>query len=166
MKFLVALGSNLGDRLANLKTAAAELRAISSNPVRKSALYETSPVDCPPGSPKFLNAVIELDVADDVSPRDLLRKLQAIERNLGRKPKEIHNEPRSIDLDLIYCGDLQIKTPHLILPHPRAHLRRFVVQPLSDLSPELVLPGQTESVAELLATLPPGETVTRLSASW
>ncbi len=153
MKAVVALGSNLGDRLATLQAACRELEVFSSKPLRKSTVYETSPVDCPPGSPKFLNAVVELDVDEHTSPLALLRKLQGIETKLGRKPKKIHNEPRPVDLDLIYCGALRVDTPELVVPHPRAHLRRFVLQPLADLSPDLILPGQTRTVAELTREL-------------
>jgi len=166
MRTGIALGSNRGDRLNNLQAAARELQTLAQNPVRRSKVYETTPVDCPPNSPKFLNAVVELDVGDVVSPHDLLWKLKAIETKLGRKPKHVHNEPRPIDLDLIYCGTSQAKTPDLVVPHPRAHLRRFVLQPLCDLSPDLVLPGHNKTVRELLAALPPDQSVRLHSSSW
>lgn len=162
----VSLGSNLGDRLANLQAMAEEMQGLSDKPIRKSKVYETTPVHCPPDSPKFLNAVVEVELDDAVSPHGLLRKLKAIEAKLGRKAKRVDNEPRPIDLDLIYCGNLQVNTPDLVLPHPRAHLRRFVLQPLSDLSPNLVLPGQTESVRDLLARLQSNELVTLLRSDW
>ena len=160
------MGSNLGDRLASLQTAATELQALSRLPLRKSSVYESTPVDCPPGSPQFLNAVVELEVDDSISPHQLLTKLKEIEQRLGRNPKQTVNEPRPIDLDLIYCDELQIHSDNLVLPHPRAHQRRFVLQPLNDLSPNLVLPSQTKSVRELLAALPSDETVTRFVSRW
>jgi 2-amino-4-hydroxy-6-hydroxymethyldihydropteridine diphosphokinase len=166
VKVYLALGSNLGDRLANLRAACAELQALSRAPLRKSRVYETTPVDCPPGSPKFLNAVVELEVDDHVSPHELLRTLKAIEVKLGRHPKQAHNEPRSVDLDLIQCGDRQVNTRDLVIPHPRAHLRRFVLRPLCDLSPDLVLAGQTETVRQLLAALPLAESVTAFADTW
>ena len=166
MKTVVALGSNLGDRLSILQTVCRELEALSATSLRKSSVYESTPVDCPPGSPKFLNAVVELGVDDHTSPYELLGKLQAIERELGRKPKTIHNEPRPIDLDLICCGELRVNTPELTVPHPRAHLRRFVLQPLCDLSPGLILPGQNKSVSEILEALPADSTVRAFSESW
>jgi len=162
MKIAVALGSNLGDRLANLRAAARELETLSHGPLQKSKVYETAPVDCPAGSPKFLNAVVEMMVDERLSPHDLLAKLKAIETKLGRKAKRLHNEPRSIDLDLICCGNLQMNTPDLVLPHPRAHLRRFVLQPLSDLSPDLVLPGHTRTAGQLLRELSDEDVVRRL----
>ncbi|MSR65452.1 MAG: 2-amino-4-hydroxy-6-hydroxymethyldihydropteridine diphosphokinase [Verrucomicrobiae bacterium] len=166
MKVVVSLGSNLGDKLANLKLAADALQPLSRSPIRKSAVYESSPVDCPPDSPSFLNAVVELEVDDGLSPHKLLQTLQSIERKLGRKPKQILNEPRPIDLDLIYCGSMKVNSPDLTLPHPRAHLRWFVLQPLCDLSPDLVLPGQTKTVRELLAALPDDKTVRLFATTW
>jgi 2-amino-4-hydroxy-6-hydroxymethyldihydropteridine diphosphokinase len=156
LKVAIALGSNLGDRLATLRSAIVELGGLSRQPLRKSRLYETAPVDCPPGSMPFLNAVVELEVDDQLSPHDLLRKLQAIEAKLGRKQKVMHNEPRPIDLDMICFGEQRVNAADLVLPHPRAHLRKFVLQPFSDLSPDLILPGQTMSVAELLGELRDG----------
>ena len=163
MKFLVALGSNLGDRLANLKTAVAELRAISSSPVRKSPVYETSPVDCPPGSPLFVNAVAGFTPRQGESPESLLAKLQALEKEFGRKPKRIVNEPRPLDLDLIAFGNEVRTTPELGLPHPRAHQRRFVLQPLSEIAPGLILPAQSKTVARLLSELPLDDSIKRLT---
>jgi len=166
MKAFVALGSNLGDRVDNLKLAANALQALSRKPIRKSAVYESSPVDCPTNSPTFLNAVIEIDVDDGLSPHELLQTLQSIERKRGRKPKQVLNEPRPIDLDLICCGNLEINEPDLIVPHPRAHQRRFVLQPLSDLAPELVLPGQTKTIRHFLASLPDVESVPLSLEAW
>ena len=166
MKIAVALGSNLGDKLANLKLAAAALQSLSRKPIRKSAVYESSPVNCPPNSPTFLNAVVEWEADDGLSPHELLKKLQSIERKLGRRPKQVLNEPRPIDLDLICCGSWKVNAADLTLPHPRAHQRRFVLQPLCDLSPDLVLPNQTKTVRELLAVLPDDESVRLFAASW
>lgn len=139
---------------------------LSRSPIRKSRVYETIPVDCPRSSPKFLNAVVELDVNDDLSPQQFLRKLQEIETKLGRRPKQVPNEPRPIDLDLISFGDVQLHSADLILPHPRAHLRPFVLQPLCDLSPNWVLPGQTKTVRELLAALPADASVNPTAEVW
>ena len=98
----------------------------------------------------------------DETPESLLEKLQELEREFGRKPKTVLNEPRPLDLDLIAFGDETRNGPELILPHPRAHRRRFVLQPLSEIAPDLILPGQGKTVAELLAELPSGEAVKRL----
>jgi len=156
---IVALGSNLGDSQTIILEAMNRLQQFSDRPVLKSSLWQTTPVDCPPGSPKFVNAVISFIPRKDESPESLLAKLQALEREFGRAPKSILNEPRPLDLDLIAFGMETRVTPELMLPHPRAHLRRFVLQPLSEIAPDLVLPGQTRSVLDLLCDLQEAETV-------
>lgn len=138
------------------------LQPFSTVPILKSSLWETSPVDCPPGSPKFVNAVIGLRPGAGETPESLLRKLQAMEKEFGRPPKKILNEPRPLDLDLVAFGDELRQTAELVLPHPRAHLRRFVLEPLNEIAPHLVLPGQTQTVAQLLFALSSDETLQRL----
>ncbi len=150
----VALGSNLGNSRDILTRAMAHLQELSTVPLRKSSLIETAPVDCPLGSPLFLNAVVGLVPRTGETPESLLAKLQALEQESGRQPKKILNEARPLDLDLIAFGNEIRSTSSLALPHPRAHLRRFVLQPLAEIAPELVLPGQTGSIAQLLAALP------------
>jgi 2-amino-4-hydroxy-6-hydroxymethyldihydropteridine diphosphokinase len=161
-KAYIALGSNLGDSRQLLLEAMARLQNFSDGSVQKSSLWQTTPVDCPPGSPKFVNAVVGLVPLAVETPESLLQKLRELEKEFGRRPKKVLNEPRPLDLDLIVFGKEIRNNPELILPHPRAHLRRFVLQPLSELAPELILPGQGKTVAELLAELPADETVTRL----
>jgi len=165
MNFGIALGSNLGDRLANLRSAVELiLRAIPGGKLRAAApLYETDPVDCPAKSQTFLNTVVE--VAVDLEPLDMLQELRRIETVLGRPGTHEHHAPRTIDLDLLYADGLVLSHPDLTLPHPRLHQRRFVLQPLADIRPGLILPGQTQEVAGLLAALdspePPLRLVTR-----
>jgi 2-amino-4-hydroxy-6-hydroxymethyldihydropteridine diphosphokinase len=154
----IALGSNTGDRLAHLRAALEELRAADPH-LEVSPVYETAPVDCPAGSGAFLNAVAIVRWSG--TPEALLEWLRGIESRLGRPRERAKNSPRSIDLDILYAGDAMLRTPELILPHPRLHERRFVLQPLCDLRPALLLPGMSGTVAELLAALPPGA-VTRL----
>jgi 2-amino-4-hydroxy-6-hydroxymethyldihydropteridine diphosphokinase len=158
----IALGSNLGDSLAFLQLAMARLQAFSDRPLVKSSLWESTPVDCPPGSPLFVNSVVSLIPRPDESPESLLEKLQALEQEFGRGPKKVLNEARPLDLDLIAFGTETRSAPRLTLPHPRAHERRFVVQPLSELAPELILPGQTKTVRELLLALDTDEVLRRL----
>ncbi len=131
-------------------------------PLLRSSLWRSTPVDCPPGSPDFINAVVALEPLPSLTPELLLAELQAIEREFGRRPKLVLNEARPLDLDLIAWGREVRNTSTLTLPHPRAHLRRFVLQPLSELAPELVLPGQTQTVAELLAGLRTDEVLERV----
>jgi 2-amino-4-hydroxy-6-hydroxymethyldihydropteridine diphosphokinase len=149
----VALGSNLGRPLQTLFLATARLQELSDQLLRRSSLHETKPVDCPPGSPPFINAVVGLVPRADETPESLLKKLQLIEQEFGRQPKQVQNEPRPIDLDLIAFGAETRNTPELALPHPRAHLRRFVLEPLAQIAPDLVLPGQTDTVQALLRKL-------------
>ena len=150
----IALGSNLGDARANVLSAIARLQELSDLPVVSSSLWETTPVDCPPGSPSFVNAAVSLIARSDETPESLLLKLQALERDAGRHPKVVLNEPRPLDLDLIAFGEEVRNSPELILPHPRAHLRRFVLQPLCELAPQLLLAGQSRTVSDCLAALP------------
>jgi len=150
---LIALGSNLGGSQKILCAVLARLQQFSDEPLLKSSLWQTSPVDCPPGSPKFVNAVAGLIPQKNETPESLLAKLQALEKEFGRRPKKILNEPRPLDLDLIAFGNEVRSTAPLTLPHPRAHQRRFVLQPLSEIAPDLILPGQTRTVTQLLAGL-------------
>jgi 2-amino-4-hydroxy-6-hydroxymethyldihydropteridine diphosphokinase len=153
----IALGSNLGDSAQILIRAMDRLQSLSATPLLRSSLIKTPPVDCPPGSASFMNAAVALAPLPGETPESLLRHLQEIEILFGRQPKKILNEPRPLDLDLIAFGSQIINTPGLVLPHPRAHLRRFVLQPLSEIAPNLILPGQKKTVRELLLTLPPAE---------
>jgi 2-amino-4-hydroxy-6-hydroxymethyldihydropteridine diphosphokinase len=150
----VALGSNLGRARETLCRAMDLLQELSLRPLLRSCLYVTAPVDCPPGSPDFLNAVVGLAAHPEETPESMIGRLQALEKEFGRQPKLVLNEPRPLDLDLIVFGSEVRPGPALILPHPRAHERRFVLQPLSEIAPELVLPGQTCTVAQLLENLP------------
>ena len=158
----VALGSNLGDSPKILRDATARLQKFSDGPILESSLWQTAPVDCPPDSPKFVNAVVRLVPQTGETPETLLEKLRGLEKEFGRAPKKILNEPRPLDLDLIAFGQERRNSPELILPHPRAHLRKFVLQPLSEIAPELILPGQSQTVSQLMAALPAGEAVTRI----
>jgi 2-amino-4-hydroxy-6-hydroxymethyldihydropteridine diphosphokinase len=166
MKTAVALGSNLGDRIENLRAARQQITALADvqPPIVSSALYETEPIDCEPGAAKFLNAVIEFDYKGD--PIHLLEHLVRIEESLGRSRDHGKNISRNIDLDLLYCGDLQIDTGRLQLPHPRTHLRRFVLRPLADLHAKLVLPGRKKTIEQLLAELQEPREAVQLTKNW
>ena len=158
----IALGSNLGDSRKIILNAMARLQVFSELPILKSSLWQTTPVDCPPDSPKFVNAVVGLVPRKSETPESLLEKLRDLEKEFGRQTKKLLNEPRPLDLDLIAFGNEIRQSPELTLPHPRAHQRRFVLQPLSEIAPELVLPGQGRTVAQWLAELPLDETMARL----
>ena len=162
---IVALGANLGDCRGNILQGMRRLEGVSERPLRRSSLWQTTSVDCPPGSPVFVNAVVGLLSGAGETPETLLAKLQALEKEFGRRPKQVLNEPRPLDLDLIAFGNERRATRELTLPHPRAHERRFVLQPLSEIAPDLILPGQSGSVAELLQRLPPDETMRKLQSA-
>ncbi len=158
---LVALGSNLGDSAALVLQAMARLEVFCAEPSRRSSLWESAPVDCPPGSPSFVNAAVALVPRTGLTPEALLDGLQALEREFGRRPKAVLNEARPLDLDLIAFGVETRATERLILPHPRAHLRKFVLAPLAEVAPEFVLPGFSARVIDLLAELRTEERVLR-----
>jgi 2-amino-4-hydroxy-6-hydroxymethyldihydropteridine diphosphokinase len=158
----IALGSNLGDSRQIVLDAMAQLQNFSSLPILKSSLWQTSPVNCPPGSPLFVNAVVGLATRAGETPESLLKKLRKLEKEFGRQPRRILNESRLLDLDLIVFGTETRNAPNLVLPHPRAHLRRFVLQPLSEIAPELILPRQTKTVLQLLAELSSDEVLKRI----
>ena len=158
----IALGSNLGDSIVILQRAMRRLECLSDSPLTESSFWQSSPVDCPPGSPVFVNAVVGLKPRADETPESLLAKLQELEGEFGRQPKMVLNEPRLLDLDLIAFGAESRDAAQLTLPHPRAHLRRFVLEPLCEIVPDLILPGQSKPVAELLRDLRSDERVQRL----
>ena len=139
-----------------------ELDRFAATPSRRSSLWKSSPVDCPPGSPPFVNAAVAFETAADETPESLFARLQQMEKKSGRRRKKVLNEPRPLDLDLIAFGGETRASPGLILPHPRAHLRRFVLAPLKEIAPGFILPGQTKTIRRLLSGLKTGEVITRL----
>lgn len=155
MRTGIALGSNLGDRLDHLRAGRDFLLSLHEGhtPAAVSPVYETTPVDCPPDSPAFLNAVLEIYTC--LEPAELLAQMSALEKKLGRHTSPLRNAPRPLDLDLLYCGDRQLTLPQLTLPHPRLASRRFVLEPLAAIRPDLILPGHTCTVADHLRDLPP-----------
>ncbi len=159
----IALGSNLGDPKQNVVQAMDRLQELSDFPLLRSSLWQSTPVDCPPGSPLFINAVVGLLPRVSATPESLLDQLQGLELEFGRRPKTVRNEPRPLDLDLIAFRQELRDSEHLTLPHPRARQRRFVLQPLSEIAADLILPGQSLSVRQLLETLDSSERVLRLS---
>lgn len=145
---VLALGSNLGDRMTALQGA---VEAIADTPdvwvTAVSPVYETEPVDCPEGSKTFLNAVVLVDTT--LAATRLMDRALAIEDAFDRLRSEVRNAPRTLDVDLIVVGDRRSDEASLILPHPRARDRAFVLQPWLDVEPDAVLPD-AGPVAELL----------------
>lgn len=167
MEFGISIGTNLGDRLAQLQEARRRLVALPETQlVATSAVYETEPVSVGPEhhDKPFLNAV--LVVESGLSPDALGAGLRVIEDAMGRVRTADRNAPRPIDLDVLYAGAIVSSAPALTLPHPRWALRRFVVQPLADVRPELRLPGGGGTVAETLLALPAKPDVFLLRRVW
>ncbi|MEI8241654.1 MAG: 2-amino-4-hydroxy-6-hydroxymethyldihydropteridine diphosphokinase [bacterium] len=155
MDAILSLGSNLGDRLAHLVRAREALAHLpQTRLVASSRVYVTEPVDVPraAGGLEFFNAIVVLETRLEVHA--FSEAAHAIEDRMGRTRTAERNAPRAMDIDLICCDGLQLDEPALQLPHPRAHLRRFVCEPLAELRPTLVLPGQHLPVRELLSRMP------------
>ena len=148
----LSLGSNLGDRLRLIQEAVAALTVEAGPVTALSSLYETAPWGF--SSPhRFLNVALALETT--LSPETLLAVTQRIERDLGRTHKSVAGRyaDRTIDIDLLFVGDAVLDTPALTLPHPRLHLRRFVLEPLCEIAPDLCHPLLRKSVSQLLAEL-------------
>ncbi len=148
----LSLGSNLGDRLRLIQEAVAALTVEAGPVTALSSLYETEPWGF--SSPhRFLNVALALETT--LSPETLLAVTQHIERDLGRTHKSVDGRyaDRTIDIDLLFVGDAVLDTPALTLPHPRLHLRRFVLEPLCEIAPDLCHPLLRKSVSRLLAEL-------------
>ncbi|HUI05815.1 MAG TPA: 2-amino-4-hydroxy-6-hydroxymethyldihydropteridine diphosphokinase [Verrucomicrobiae bacterium] len=153
MKVGLAFGSNLGDRLRQLQQAKAYLLSLSREGWHvASPVYETDPVGCPPNSPKFLNAVLEIEFGG--APRALLKKIVAYEVAHGRDRELPKNAARTIDLDILYFGEKEILEKDLVVPHPRMAERRFVLLPLSTIRPDMIVKGTGKTVRMLLRELP------------
>jgi 2-amino-4-hydroxy-6-hydroxymethyldihydropteridine diphosphokinase len=153
MKVGLGLGSNLGDRLRHLQQAKAYLLSLSPEGWHvASPLYETEPLGCPPNSPKFLNAVLEIEFTG--APKTLWKKIAAYEVAHGRDRNLPKNAARSIDLDILYFGEKEILEKDLVVPHPRMAERRFVLLPLSTIRPDLIIKGTGKTVRMLLRELP------------
>jgi 2-amino-4-hydroxy-6-hydroxymethyldihydropteridine diphosphokinase len=145
----LSLGSNLGDREKNLRTAIAALPEARVRVTRVSSLYETEPVDLH-DQPWFLNCVVQAET--EVAPLDLLRTLLGIEASLGSR-KLVAKGPRLMDMDILLFGDETINTPELQVPHPRMRSRKFVLVPLVEIAPGLKHPSWKGTVSHLLADL-------------
>jgi 2-amino-4-hydroxy-6-hydroxymethyldihydropteridine diphosphokinase len=155
----LGLGSNLGDRNANLADAVTRLAGESVRVLRASSIWETEPRDVR-DQPWFLNQVIEVE--SDLLPRQLFQRIQRIEREMGRQ-RRTPKGPRLIDIDILLYGNAVVKSDDLEIPHPRMAERRFVLEPLAELAPDLHHPVSKRAVRELLAEVA-GQTAKKSAA--
>ncbi len=153
----LSLGSNLGDRAANLQTAIKQLASLGEV-VEVSSFYETEPVELT-NQPWFLNCAVKLDT--EKMPRQLIRWILALEKGMGRQRTQ-KNGPRTIDIDILLFGGSIVKLPSLTVPHPKMHERRFALEPLAEIAAEVRHPVFKRTVRELRDALPKGQTVRRL----
>jgi len=167
MEVGLSLGSNMGDRLAHLKQAKTMILGHPGIiPAAQSPVYEAEPVDVPLEfqALNFLNAILIVNTLIPLS--QLMRTFQFLEQEIGRVPTAVFNAPRPMDIDIIYADGLQVREQHIVVPHPLWHARRFVVQPLCDIRPDLKLPGQSGTVADVLAGLSDPHKVVLFAKKW
>lgn len=163
----IALGTNLGQRLTHLRAARDMLRQLVDRDSHylQAPVYQSAPVGCREGSPDFYNTVIEIDYIG--APYELLAKTQGIEFHLGREAVYERNAPRIIDIDILYMGDESMQDEILSIPHPRLIHRRFALQPLNDIRPDLILPGDEVTISEHLRHLESDEpSLTLVQITW
>lgn len=163
----LGFGSNEGDRMAHLRTAKERVLAIPGiRFIAQSSLYETEPVGVKPEYQhlKFINAVMV--VLSEIPLADLHRRLLEIEAEIGRRRTGDRFAPRPLDIDILYAGSLVVDSPSLKLPHPQCLKRRFVLEPLSEIVPDLVLPNTNVTTKDLLAGMASHEQVFKLPDAW
>jgi 2-amino-4-hydroxy-6-hydroxymethyldihydropteridine diphosphokinase len=153
----LSLGSNVGDREAQLQEARAKLAAVG-RVVAESSFYETEPVEFTQ-QPWFLNCVLALETSK--TPQELIAAVLRIEVEMGRRRVQ-KKGPRTIDIDILLFDDTIVDSEELTIPHPTMHERRFVLEPLAEIAPELLHPVLKKTIRELLDSLPPGQVVKRL----
>ena len=154
----LSLGSNVGDRASNLNTAIVHLRSVGEV-VAVSSFYETEPVEFT-AQPWFLNCAVTLDT--EKTPKQLLAGILDIEQRVGRHRAQ-KKGPRIIDIDILLFGDSIVKNPGLTIPHPAMHERRFVLEPLAEIAPDVRHPVLKRTIQELRDALPPGQAVRRVN---
>src|SRR5215469_9331922 len=156
----LSLGSNLGDRTANLRQAIEKLSELGAV-VAVSSFYETEPVEASP-QPWFLNCAVRLDT--EKMPRQLIAAILNLEQTMGRQRRK-ESAPRTVDVDILLFGSSVVELPSLTIPHPRLHQRRFVLEPLAEIAPDVRHPVFKRTIRELRDALPAGQTVRKVAAT-
>ncbi len=159
MKYYLALGSNMGDRLRNLKKAIEFLQSIGEVPAI-SSIYESEPVDMEDTTINFYNLVLSFSC--NLSPMDLIKEIKVFEEKMGRDIKQIQNKPREIDIDILLAEDKCVKNKELTIPHPQIHRRNFVLIPLLEIAPTGNHPGLKMSFKQMAKKLKPVEGIKKL----
>jgi 2-amino-4-hydroxy-6-hydroxymethyldihydropteridine diphosphokinase len=147
----LSLGSNIGDRATNLQQASEHLQKLGMV-VAASSLYETDPVEVEE-QPMFLNCALAIET--ELTPTQFLTQILALEQSMGRRRTQVKG-PRTIDIDVVFFGNEVVDTPTLTIPHPAMHQRRFVLEPLAEIAPDVKHPVLKQSVREMLRALPQG----------
>ncbi|HJT70664.1 MAG TPA: 2-amino-4-hydroxy-6-hydroxymethyldihydropteridine diphosphokinase [Terriglobales bacterium] len=155
----LSLGSNVGDREANLREAIAKLSELGEV-TAVSSFYETEPVETS-AQPWFLNCVVKFDT--EKMPRQLIAAILSMEQSMGRQRRK-EKAPRTIDIDILLFGTSIIELPSLTVPHPRMHQRRFVLEPMAEIAPDARHPVFKRTIRELRDALPPGQQVKKMAA--
>ena len=167
MEVCLSLGSNLGDRLASLQSCRDQLdRHPHISVTSQSAVYETDPVDVPEefAHLSFLNTIVLIDTTLPLI--ELFKHMKVLENDMSDGQPHDGNAPRPLDIDLIYAEGVSHESSTLTLPHPRAHARRFVLEPLAELRSDMPFPGMTATVHDLLSSLPAKPGLSKLTEAW
>jgi dihydroneopterin aldolase/2-amino-4-hydroxy-6-hydroxymethyldihydropteridine diphosphokinase len=155
----LGLGSNVGARESNVIRAISSIDSRVARVMATSSLYESEPVGCGPMR-DFVNAVVEVQTL--LCAEDLLKRLQELEIRLGRRAG--HNQPRTLDIDIVACGGMVVRSEQLCIPHPKYHERMFVLEPLREIAPGFRCPVTGRDIAAIIAKLSPSQSVTRISS--
>ncbi len=163
---LISLGANLPSRFGTpvqtLSAAITRIAGFGNGKLFASSFYQTEAVDCQPETPDFINAVVAVPLPKSITASELLDFLQELEKEFGRSHDVVKNSPRNLDLDVLYFGNQLFTSHRMEIPRPRAAQRRFVIEPLTEIAPNVMLPGQSVSVQALLENLPICPKVTKL----
>lgn len=162
MKYVLSLGSNLGDRSKFINSAIGFL-SLTGSLTARSSLYETTPVGMKANTRSFYNCIVALE--SDVKPEEMLKKIKQFEKSSGRGPANSHMKPRQIDIDILFVDDIIANTPSLTIPHPEIENRKFIMEPLHEILPDSIHPVSGKTIKELLEELNSNENIRLIKTS-